>query len=99
MAVRFFGREIVQVKVAANDCMQIDQLQKQGFVFVEGELEFELPLATFSENMTACRPADMADLPDLGLLFGSAFPDSRFRLPYFQRKRINAFIRLGLKMR
>ncbi len=33
----FFGREIVQVKVAADDFRQIARLQKQGFVLVEGE--------------------------------------------------------------
>lgn len=97
MAVRFFGREIVQVKVAADDFRQIARLQKQGFVLVEGELEFELALATFSENMTACRPADMADLPDLNLLFGSAFPDSRFRSPYFSREDNQRFYRTWIE--
>ncbi|HDV7284676.1 TPA: dTDP-4-amino-4,6-dideoxy-D-galactose acyltransferase [Mannheimia haemolytica] len=93
----FFGREIVQVKVAADDFTQIARLQKQGFVLVEGELEFELALATFSENMTACRPADMADLPDLSLLFGSAFPDSRFRPPYFSREENQRFYRTWIE--
>ncbi|MEE3700803.1 dTDP-4-amino-4,6-dideoxy-D-galactose acyltransferase [Mannheimia haemolytica] len=93
----FFGREIVQVKVAADDFRQIARLQKQGFVLVEGELEFELALATFSENMTACRSADMADLPDLNLLFGSAFPDSRFRSPYFSREENQRFYRTWIE--
>lgn len=62
-----------------------------------GELEFELALATFSENMTACRPADMADLPDLNLLFGSAFPDSRFRSPYFSREDNQRFYRTWIE--
>lgn len=79
----FFGREIVQAKVAADDFAQIEQLQKQGFVFVEGEIAFAFELAKFSQNLTACSKATMADLPELISLFGSAFPNSRFRLPYF----------------
>ncbi|MFA9488111.1 MULTISPECIES: dTDP-4-amino-4,6-dideoxy-D-galactose acyltransferase [unclassified Mannheimia] len=87
----FFGREIVQAKVAADDFAQIGQLQKQGFVFVEGELEFALELAKFSQNSTACSQATMADLPELISLFGSAFPNSRFRSPYFSREENQRF--------
>lgn len=44
----FFDRDIVQVKVNAKDFDQIAQLQKQGFSFVEGEIEFELDLTQIS---------------------------------------------------
>ncbi|MEG9488066.1 dTDP-4-amino-4,6-dideoxy-D-galactose acyltransferase [Mannheimia indoligenes] len=79
----FFGREIVQAKVAADNFVHIDRLQKQGFIFVEGEVEFAFDLAKFSQNPTACSEAKMSDLPELISLFGSAFPNSRFRPPYF----------------
>ncbi|QLB17075.1 histone acetyltransferase [Mannheimia varigena] len=79
----FFGREIIQAKVPAEDVAQIEQLQQQGFQFVEGEIEFALELANFSPKMTACTPAELAALTELKSLFGSAFPNSRFRPPYF----------------
>ncbi|RGE47997.1 hypothetical protein MHD_05830 [Mannheimia granulomatis] len=82
----FFDREIVQVKVKAEDLAQIEELQKQGFVWVEGEIEFELNLgeyAKFPEKTTACQIATPQDIEALQLLFGSAFPNSRFRPPYF----------------
>lgn len=44
----FFGRDIVQAKVNAQDLVQIAQLQKLGFSFVEGKIEFELDLTQTS---------------------------------------------------
>lgn len=79
----FFGREIRQVKVAADDLTQMEQLQMQGWVFIEGEILFELPLVKNQKNVTACYPATEQDLNELKPLFGSAFLHSRFRPPYF----------------
>ncbi|TLU75038.1 dTDP-4-amino-4,6-dideoxy-D-galactose acyltransferase [Mannheimia varigena] len=87
----FFGREIIQAKVPAEDVAQIEQLQQQGFQFVEGEIEFALELANFSPKMTACTPAELSDLAELKSLFGSAFPNSRFRSPYFSRQENQRF--------
>lgn len=87
----FFGREIIQAKLPAEDVAQIEQLQRQGFQFVEGEIEFALELANFSPKMTACTPAELSDLAELKSLFGSAFPNSRFRPSYFSRQENQRF--------
>lgn len=82
----FFGREIVQAKVSVGDFSKIEQLQKQGFVLVEGEIEFELGLAEFEkflQKITACEVAQMKDIAPLKQLVSQAFPNSRFRPPYF----------------
>lgn len=79
----FFGREIREIKVAADDVAQICLLQQQGFQFVEGELDFCLPLANFQPKMTAYEVAAEADITELQSLFGSAFTVSRFRAPWF----------------
>lgn len=89
----FFGREIVQAKVLANDFAQMTELQKQGFIFVEGEISFELNLAKFKEKKTACNVATQQDLTELRMLFASAFPQSRFRPPYFSSEENQHFYR------
>lgn len=90
--------QLLQGKVASDQHEQMAFLQQQGFQFVEGEIDFCLPLASLpfakSEgNSTACYPAQESDLPALLALFGSAFPTSRFRLPWFSATENQAFYR------
>lgn len=79
----FFGREIREIKVAAEDVEQIRLVQQQGFQFVEGELDFCLSLANFPLKVVAYEIATEADIQELQLLFGTAFLSSRFRVPWF----------------
>lgn len=77
---------LYQAKVASHQLDEIDWLQAQGFRFVQGEITFQIELAHFRPNLTACSPcrfATAADLPALKALMGGAFPSSRFRPPYF----------------
>lgn len=80
--------QLLQGKVASDQHEQMAFLQQQGFQFVEGEIDFCLPLASLpltknAEDSTACFQATERDLPELVALFGCAFPTSRFRLPWF----------------
>ncbi|VEI47954.1 TDP-fucosamine acetyltransferase [Actinobacillus equuli] len=46
----FFGRDIYEIKVAAEDVERIRLVQQQGFQFVEGELDFSLSLVNFCQK-------------------------------------------------
>ncbi|WGE90824.1 dTDP-4-amino-4,6-dideoxy-D-galactose acyltransferase [Actinobacillus genomosp. 1] len=89
----FFGRPIVQAKVAAQDYLQIQHLQTQGFQFVEGEIEFCFSLAEYQEKTTACQVATTENIAELEALFGQAFPTSRFREPWFSAAENQRFYR------
>ncbi|EFL77971.1 TDP-fucosamine acetyltransferase [Actinobacillus pleuropneumoniae] len=79
----FFARPIIQAKVTAQDYPKIQQLQAQGFQFVEGEIEFGFDLVNYQGKITACEAATVEDIKQLETLFGQAFPTSRFREPWF----------------
>ncbi|AIZ79928.1 dTDP-4-amino-4,6-dideoxy-D-galactose acyltransferase [Actinobacillus equuli] len=87
----FFGRDIYEIKVAADDIEQIRLVQQQGFQFVEGELDFCLSLVNFLPKMTAYQLATEADITSLQALFGTAFPMSRFRAPWFSAEENQRF--------
>lgn len=71
-----------QIKLACHELAPIAFVQQQGFQLVEGEVDFCLSLTAYSEPATlTC--ATTSDIPSLQTLFGSAFPNSRFRAPYF----------------
>lgn len=74
---------LVQAKIGSAELDKITLLQQQGFVLVEGEVDFCLALANLSPEPTACEVASEADIGELQTLFGNAFPTSRFRSPYF----------------
>ncbi len=93
--------ELVQCKIAADQMAQIRCLQQLGFQFVEGELDFCLPL---SESMPksqpdsqALQPASVADIDELEILFGEAFTASRFRQPWFSRQQNQDFYRTWIR--
>ncbi|WP_347710251.1 dTDP-4-amino-4,6-dideoxy-D-galactose acyltransferase [Actinobacillus genomosp. 1] len=89
----FFSRPIIQAKVVAQDYAQIQQLQTQGFQFVEGEIEFCFDLAEYQEKTTACQVATAENIAELEALFGQAFPTSRFREPWFSVAENQCFYR------
>ncbi|MGX2950618.1 dTDP-4-amino-4,6-dideoxy-D-galactose acyltransferase [Ursidibacter sp. B-7004-1] len=80
------GDILYQAKILSTDLAKIDFLQAQGFRFVQGEMIFQLDLAKYTKDLTAfpsCRLATAQDLPTLKSLVATAFPNSRFRPPYF----------------
>ena len=89
----FFARPIIQVKADSQDYAQIQHLQTQGFQFVEGEIEFCFSLAEYQEKTTACQVATAEDIAELEVLFGQAFPTSRFREPWFSAAENQRFYR------
>lgn len=77
----FDGFDLVQAKIPASDTALLHYLQQQQFHFIEGELQLSLPLsAPYYSTLVV---ATQADLAELCCLFGTAFPHSRFRPPYF----------------
>ncbi|AAP96586.1 histone acetyltransferase [[Haemophilus] ducreyi] len=79
----FFGRPIVQVKVATADHQQIQKLAQQGLQLASSEIVFALPLTNKVCKPTTCQQATTCDLNELTWLFGQAFPRSRFGPPWF----------------
>lgn len=77
--------ELIQAKVLSSEQQQIDFLQRLGFQLVEGEIQFQLPVAKILPKSTACclRQASLFDLPALRQLTDEAFEQSRFREPWF----------------
>lgn len=78
---------LVQAKVPVSDVAYVDFLQQHQFQLVETAVEFSLDLTIFREDRTACtgRIATAQDLPALKAWIGNAFPESRFRPPYFTK--------------
>ncbi|WGE58961.1 dTDP-4-amino-4,6-dideoxy-D-galactose acyltransferase [Actinobacillus equuli] len=93
----FFGREIYEIKVAAEDVERIRLVQQQGFQFVEGELDFCLSLVNFLPKMTAYQLATEEDIVSLQVLFGTAFPMSRFRAPWFSAEENQRFYQTWIR--
>ena len=82
---------LLQARVSAQDISLQQNLQQLGFRLVEGEITFLLDLAKKTPYQTACQPATTQDLSELKALFGSAFPHSRFRAPWFSAEENQRF--------
>lgn len=76
---------LLWAKVSAERLAEADFLQQCGFQWVESEVELRFLLAKNERNPTACEQATDADLPELQALMGEAFPQSRFREPWFSK--------------
>lgn len=85
------GFALLQAKIKADDSVLLHYLQQNRFQWVEGEIQFSLPLP--AQHFPTLEPATEADLAELAVLFGSAFPNSRFRPPYFSLEDNRRFYR------
>lgn len=74
---------LIQTKIPCTRKEDALVLQQLGFQFVDGEIVLLLDLAKKMPYQTACQLATTQDLIELKALFGSAFPQSRFRAPWF----------------
>lgn len=82
---------LIQVKIPCTRKEYALVLQQLGFQFVDGEIVLLLDLAKKTPYQTACQPATTQDLSELKALFGSAFPHSRFRAPWFSAEENQRF--------
>lgn len=82
---------LVAAKISANETALLHYLQHNQFQWVEGELLFVLSLP--SHPLPELAVATQADLAALTALFGNAFPNSRFREPYFSASENQRFYR------
>lgn len=89
--------QLVQCKVQADQSAQIQTLQKLGFQFVEGELDFCLPLAECDSSECELETATEHDLAELESIFGDAFPLSRIRQPWFSAEQNRTFYRTWIR--
>lgn len=89
--------ELVQCKIHAAQSTQIHRLQQLGFQFVEGELDFCLPLSEVNIEPTDWQLASERDLDELEDLFGEAFQLSRFRQPWFSAQQNRTFYRTWIR--
>ncbi|MGV6988957.1 dTDP-4-amino-4,6-dideoxy-D-galactose acyltransferase [Testudinibacter sp. P80/BLE/0925] len=85
--------ELVQCKIHADQAERIHRLQQLGFQFVEGELDFCLPLSETKSARNELQTANDRDLDELENLFGDAFQLSRFRQPWFSAQQNRTFYR------
>lgn len=82
---------LIQAKIPCTRKEDALVLQQLGFQFVDGEIVLLLDLAKKMPYQTACQPATTQDLSELKALFGSAFPHSRFRAPWFSAEENQRF--------
>lgn len=75
--------DLIQAKVVAEQPDNIRQLQQLGFQFVEGELDFCLPLSAKQQTEHLITVASAADIAELKRIFGNVFKFSRFCKPWF----------------
>lgn len=77
--------DLIRTKISSGNLEKITLLQQNGFHLVEGEVDFciDLNIANLNQDRTACEVATAQDIPELETIFGTAFPNSRFRAPYF----------------
>lgn len=88
----------MQAKIAANDTVRLDALQRLGFQLVEGEVDLALPVGSPAD--AGADVAVEADIAPLREQAAQAFAMSRFRaLPGTLPTPAAASMPSGLKMR
>ncbi|WP_373767876.1 dTDP-4-amino-4,6-dideoxy-D-galactose acyltransferase [Glaesserella sp.] len=83
--------DLIQAKISSEKSKEILFLQQQNFHFVEGEIDFILPLSNLKNNIPLLNKADTLDLPQLKNMVANSFLNSRFKEPYFSAEENERF--------
>lgn len=84
-------------KVPSFDYALINQLNKEGFVYVEGELNFSKRLDACSPENVPLSYASEADIEELLVLAKGLYQHSRYRSPWFKTAERDLFYATWIK--